>query len=235
MGIMKLTDIRYLIRFFDEEYKVKYLFDNGLFMNAASTYHRIEKDSLKWDYSEGAVCDCSAYKNSDRPIWCCSAAFEENIIDNHIVMDTQILDDFNCRNGYAVIFNTSKFLKAIEENPNNLHASSYGLIKYGKRNPGKILMNNHFASALFIKHPVFKHQQEFRYCIDYNCEKIFEKDINNVFKLGKEQDILVGYKPFIYKLDNIEHFSQVLSSKEFISNDKINIDLNNLDKNIFKL
>ena len=233
---MKLTDIRYLIRFFDEEYKVKYLFDNGLFMNAASTYHRIEKDSLKWDYSEGAFCDCSAaYKNSDRPIWCCSAAFEENIIDNHIVMDSKILDDFNCRNGYAVIFNTSKFLKAIEENPNNLYASSYGLIKYVKRNPEKILMNNHFASSLFIKHPRFKHQQEFRYCIDYSCEKIFEKDVHNIFGLGVEQDLIKGYKPFEYKLSDVESFAQKLLPINFIKNNMIKIDLSILNKNIFDM
>ncbi len=226
-------EIVYLIRFFDEEYKVNYLFDKGLYMSPACSYHKTDKHTLKWDYSEAAISDCFAYKNSEKPIWCCTAVFKENIINNTIILDKKLLDDFSCKEGYAVIINVDRFLDAINTNPYNYYSYAYGVVKYTQRKAKEILLNNHFASSLFVKYPQFRHQQEFRFCIDYNCEKIFEKDVNNIFQLGTEQDVLKGHRPFEYQLKNIEMFSQKLLFKEFVKNGEIKIDLAILDKNIF--
>lgn len=226
-------DIKYLIRFFDEDYKVEYLFHKGLYMNAAATYHKIESDSLKWDYGEGSFCNSYAYKNVNRPIWCCTAVFNENITNNNIILDKKLLEDFNCCNGFAVVINKGKFLKSLRENPKNIYAYSYGLVSYKQKNPNEILLNNRFDSSLFIKSPSFQHQQEFRFCIDYSCEKVFEKDVNNYFGLGVEQEYFKGYKAFEYELYCIKSFSQKLLSTDFVRNGEIKINLDILDKNIF--
>ena len=64
-------------------------------------------------------------------------------------------------------------------------------------------------------------------------KKKFDKDVNNVFGLGTEQEIVVGYYPFMYKMKNIKEYSQVLTAKDFVENDEIKIDLKILDKKIF--
>ena len=230
-----MNKIKYLIKFINKEKYVKDLINIDLYMNPACFYHKAEARSLQWDYSEGSIGDFCGYKNSESPIWCCTAIFEENIVNNTIILDKKILEDFNCKNGYAVIINVDNFFNAINTNPQNYYALTYGLVKYGPKNTESIIKDENFASALFIKYPKFSYQQEFRICIACKCDKIFDKDINNVFGLGTEQEIVVGYHPFIYKIQNIKEYAQVLTSKDFIKNDEIRIDLKILNKKIFNL
>ena len=226
-------NIKYLIKFVNKEKYVKDLLNIGLYMNPACFYHKTEESSLKWDYSEGAIGNFCGYKNSENPVWCCSAIFEKNITNNAIILHKNILDDFNCKNGYAVIINVNKFFNAINTNPDNYYAITYGLVKYGQKNTKSILEDKNFASSLFRKYPIYSYQQEFRVCVNCKCDKKFDKDVNNVFGLGTEQEIVVGYYPFMYKMKNIKEYSQVLTAKDFVENDEIKIDLKILDKKIF--
>lgn len=104
------------------------------------------------------------YRGGEYPIYCMTAIKSDNISDGNILINKRIIKDFKCENGFLVLIDFKSFLcrlKFLETNNNPYHHQP---IVYGTPTfevSTKWLCENSLDN-LFVKHPFFSYQQEYR-------------------------------------------------------------------------
>lgn len=200
--------IKYLIKFVSEEQHAEDLLDGNLFMYPAGHYHTLELG--RGDIREGALSDSICfYQYINYPIYCLSYVEENSISKGQIRISKKIIEDFNCQEGYLVLIDFSKFSSTITSCATEGYALIGGQVSYGNITIGN--MKDFFESEdplnLFVKHPFFKHQNEYRFVICRNhCPKLKRKSLN-------DSESYYGYDPVIYKMPSIRSIARKYSIK----------------------
>lgn len=211
--------LKYLIKFIKEEH-LKYLLTVGLYMNAAGYYALMEdQQSKQADKHEGLGCSsCLMYKNRNRPVWCCTAIEEDDIVNNFIKLDKRIFSDFfgdDLGKGKLVLFEYESFLKSFIAHKDK-YRSAYGCVNYLEYKYFKnCIDSDDWSDCIFRKDIRYSYQKEFRIAIDRECKGIFEeKEIDGIIC-----QTLKSYKEYSLPLPNLEKISKVYSVNELSYNE----------------
>ena len=217
-----MPKIKYLIKFVSLKEYADNLLNGFLYMNAANYYAERERTSGTrgiGDIREAAISHSKQIQKSPSfYIYCMFAVFDNDIIDDKIKISNEIIKDFECVKGYAVVIEYDKFKKALDSLDSKF---SYcrGLVDYKtitEKDTIKFLTSNN-NDHLFIKHPAFSHQQEYRIVVEEKAKrkkavKIYD-GINCVF-LGE-------YEPkCFYIKDEIKQFTKIYSLEKTIKDNK---------------
>lgn len=117
----------------------------------------------------------------DYPIYCMTAIKSDNIADSNILINKRIIKDFKCDDGFLVLIDFKSFLsclKFLETNNNPYHHQP---IVYGTPSfelSAKWLCENSLDN-LFVKHPFFSYQQEYRIIVFEPLHPRIEKEIHD--------------------------------------------------------
>lgn len=205
---------KYLIKFIKEEH-LNYLLDIGLYMNAAGYYiPNKELQEKQADAHEGLCFPYGcAYKNRNRPIWCCTAIKEDEIKNNTMTLDKRLFEDFfgdDIEKGRLVLFEYAAFEKYFLANK-DVYRSKYGCINYYPYQYFKnCFASNDWSNCLFRKDSKYAHQKEFRIAIDRECKRIFEDEEID----GINCKVLKTYKAYEFPLPNLRAISKVYNANE---------------------
>ena len=168
------TAIKYLLKFVKDKKYAEQLLDGTLYMRPADYYHKEEKGKIgQNDIREAAVSSMiQVYKHGHCPIYCMTAVREDDIVDGQYIISEKCIQDFECETGYIVILKFDIF----EERLRTLLSEGYcvcgGLVDYHIitfDEMGK-LMGDDSPKNLFIKHPYFSYQKEFRIVV---CKELY--------------------------------------------------------------
>ena len=155
-------DVRYLVKFVKEEAWADDLLNGCLFMNAAGFYASKEKG--QGDDREGAIANTGVFRNIDRPIYCMYSVYLSDVIDDGFDVPMQVIEDFGCSDGFAVVLRFDEFDKALRTLETDGYGLKAGLVSYGcvlkKDAPALFGMGQNIP--LFIKRPEYQHQKEYR-------------------------------------------------------------------------
>ena len=159
------STIKYLIKFVSKRKYAESLLDGHLFMHTAKYYHELENKygPGQGDLREGNVIPGIAiYKDTDLPLFCLYAV--TTVQNGLIKVNQDIIRDFKSESGFAVVIDYDGFVKYLPQIETGGYAVLAGLISYGV--PTEKLITQFFtdnnADTLFVKHPYFKNQQEYR-------------------------------------------------------------------------
>ena len=166
---------KYLIKFVEKEKYANNLIAGMFFMHSAGYYHKLEQG--QGDIREGALSHTAMmHKNLGCPIYCMYIAYEEQCEDGIIWVDKKVLSDFKGDDRHIVIFNFNDFVNRISKTENGKlkskietdRAISFGSViyKYISFDDTKAFFTQNNNDHLFVKHPFFSHQHEFRIVID---------------------------------------------------------------------
>ena len=186
---------KYLLKFVSEELHAKTLTNGKLFMRPASYYHSLELG--QGDIREGALShNKMIYMNNHFPIYCLYSVEESEIENGFIKVLKKCIDDFHCQNGYAVVLDYEKFVSVLPTLNTYGYKMNAGEVQYHviRNNEFAILVNNKNGLNLFIKHPFYVHQKEYRLVVfeslpkecdhkEYSFESSIES-ITNVVKIS---------------------------------------------------
>ncbi len=191
--------IKYLIKFTSKENYAEDFLNGKLYMHSARYYHELERKGKhgQGDIREGSVfSNIAIYKNLGYAIYCTYAVEEEEILNNRIVIDEKVINDFHCENGYLVLTDYAKFDSLLPTCSTEGYALSHGKINYGftTLELSKHLFTENVADNLFIKDPYFKYQHEYRIIV---YESISSSESPN---LSKVYTIPGGIRRFSMKL-----------------------------------
>ena len=217
-----MKNVKYSIKFVKKKEHADLLYDGTLYMNAANYYAELERISGTrgiGDIREAAISySKQIQKCPSLYIYCMFAVFDNNIIDNKIKISNEIIKNFECIKGYAVVIEYDKFEKALDK-LDSKYSYCRGLVDYKtitEKDTIKFLTSNN-NDHLFIKHPVFTPQQEYRIVVEENAkrekiEKIYD-GINCVF-LGE-------YKPKCFKImEGLKEFTKIYSLETTIKDNE---------------
>lgn len=173
------SSIKYLIKFVSKRDYAESLLDGNLFMHTAHYYHELEKKygPGQGDLREGNVIPGIAiYKNTDFPIFCLYAVTK---VQNGLIrVNQEIIRDFKCESGFAVVMDYNDFDMCIPQIDTGGYAVRAAPVRYGT--PTEELIAKFFtdqnAETLFVKHPYFKKQQEFRIVVFKSIPRVFIRD-----------------------------------------------------------
>lgn len=211
---------KYLIKFIKEEH-LKDLLEKGLYMNPAGYYALIEEEeSKRVDKQEGLACSsCCAYKNRNRPVWCCTAIEKDDIVNNIIKLDKRIFSDFfgnDLEKGRLVFFEYETFLKSFIEHKDK-YRSAYGHINYLEYKYFKdCIGTDNWSDCIFRKDISYSYQKEFRIAIDRECERIFADEELD----GMICKTLKSYKAYFFPLPELGKISKVYNVNELSCGEK---------------
>ncbi|HHX18818.1 MAG TPA: hypothetical protein GX728_00055 [Clostridiaceae bacterium] len=220
-------EIKYLLKFTSKHEHAKDLIDGRLFMNQAAFYH--DRGEGQGDIREGAFTHTSmAYWGSSRPIYCMYAAYENQLVDNIVVVPHKLVTDFQSE--YVVVVNYEEFIQMLENKElRTKYALTFGIVNYHNmetEDSHRILEGK--VEPLLIKHPFYRYQQEFRIIVHENLEDITEKGIVD----GMEVDCIVGRKPKTYLLKrDLGRIAKIIRLDDcHIIGEKLFINLNSEEK-----
>lgn len=171
--------LRYLIKFVSKRSHAEDLVAGKLFMRPAIYYHKLEKG--QGDIREAAVDSYTQmYKCTNLPIYCMYAVHAEDIKDKVINISKRCIDDFKCENGYIVLIDADEFKNRLPTVKTDGYTLLGGQVEYRTLNFQDLV---HFLTTtdtghLFIKHPSFSYQQEYRIVVEQNVFELNEKPIN---------------------------------------------------------
>ena len=175
------AEIKYLLKFVKQKEHAEALLSGTLYMRPASYYHKGESGKFgQNDIREAAVSnEFQVYKHNRCPIYCMTAVAEDDIVSGQFIIPEKCIQDFDCENGYVVIFKFDVF----EERLKTLLSEGYcvcgGLVNYHIITFDEMgqLMGDDSPKNLFIKHPYFSYQKEFRIVVCKELYKINEPAI----------------------------------------------------------
>ena len=168
--------IRYLLEFVKEERYADDLLNGRLFMHCAKYYHDIENrfGLGRGDLREGSLFPNTAiYRNIYFPIYCTYMIKDEDIIGGHVLIDNRIIDDFDCKKGYAVIIPFEPFEEALTTADTGGYRMDGVEVWYSfptQEDIGKMFSSDD-ALNLRVKHPYFRYQKEYRLIVFRNIYK----------------------------------------------------------------
>lgn len=175
-------DIDYLIKFCSKEAYADDLLNGKLFMNAAGYYRSLELG--QGDPMESAISSHSQiFTNSGRPIYCMYTVKESDILDGEALISEQVINDFGCANGWAVIIDYAAFVERLKTLDTGERPLAHNPVRYGYISDGLMndLMTKRDCRNLFIKNPYFSHQKEYRIVVGANLPRRFcKKPLNGV-------------------------------------------------------
>ena len=189
--------LKYLIKFIKEEH-LKYLLTVGLYMNAAGYYALMEdQQSKQADKHEGLGCSsCLMYKNRNRPVWCCTAIEEDDIVNNFIKLDKRIFSDFfgdDLGKGKLVLFEYESFLKSFIAHKDK-YRSAYGCVNYLEKTKVEITVKNYGVIIQNVKSTSDNMDvQNSKLVETQNVFTILEKDINGTVERISEINTMVEH------------------------------------------
>lgn len=198
---MSFTDqnIKYLLKFVDNEEYAKDLVNGKLFMRPIGYYHNNELNNGQSDIFEGAPFhEVRIYKNKERPVYCMTAVYEDEVDGNVIAVDSKMIEQFECQRGFAVVLDYNKFCLLIKNIECAGHAIRAGIINYGSPTlelGGELLIDTTEQSA-FIKHSMYKYQSEYRILI---AENVKDDHIIHIVQ-GGMSDSVVG----VYSIETMD-------------------------------
>lgn len=199
--------IKYLLKFLKPEH-LDYLLNAGLYMNQINYFTTPqEKDDGQFDCWESLSSgEILMYKNRNRPIWCCTAITEADIIEKRIKFDSRLLTDFFKRDFSCVkmvLIDFDSFIHKIYSQPDE-YTMAFGLVTYYDHplQIGERLFSGDWSDTMFLKHKKYSYQREFRVAINRACE--ITTDANNK----------TVYKAYEYHLPNIGAFSTIYSMED---------------------
>ena len=158
--------IKYLIKFSAKKQYAKDLSNGMLFMQPLSYFQN--KEIGQGDPYEGNVFPgLMVSKNTHIPICCMYAVADEQIDKGKIKIPNQIIDDFYCRSGYATVIKYKSFQKWLTRIRTRGYELAAGCVKYKRIQVDDVvpLWTINDLKNVFIKHPYFAYQQEFRIAI----------------------------------------------------------------------
>ncbi len=171
--------IEFLLKLVSQREHAEMLLNGTLFMRPAVYYHKQEdKQCGQNDIGEAAVIPgVQMYKHERCPIYCMSIVTDADIEENRFVISTRCIEDFNCKTGYAVLIRYKEFAKRLP----TLLCGNYTLdarpVKYQTITQGEMskFIADDSLDNLFIKHPFFSYQKEYRIAIAQQLYKPYEK------------------------------------------------------------
>lgn len=172
--------MRILVKLVSELTHAEMLLKGCLYMRPASYYHNIKNG--QGDIREGWLSNkAMIYQNHNLPIYCMCLFHDGDIINNKISISARCIEDFKCKDGYAVILDASEFEKRLPNINRNGYRMAYGEVIYKEPLISDIayLIKNEKMENLFIKHPYFSYQKEYRIVIGepvYNFMDMERKD-----------------------------------------------------------
>ncbi len=157
-------DVQYLIKFVSQKSYADDLCNGDLFMHSAEYYHQFE-DQGQGDKGEASIFPgVCIYQGGKCPIYCMSAVYADDIMNNRISIIKKMITDFHCENGYAVVIDYALFQEKIKLLDTHGAEHYEDLIIYGT--PSFNLSTEWFHSRclnnLFVKRTYFKYQKEYR-------------------------------------------------------------------------
>lgn len=210
---------RYLIKFVSKLSHAEDLRSGKLFMRPAEYYHKLEAG--QGDIAEAAISHYAMiYKNSRLPIYCMYAVKDEEICqDGSVHIPQQLVEEFDCTQGYAVVVSRDIFESRLSTVRTEGYALYSGEIVYGNQpiEAFPALLKADKPINLFNKRPYFKHQNEFRVVICCPVPKNKEKKarrkrIRRKKKMRKKEDEKIEYS-FQSDLFDCTHIVSLANSK----------------------
>ncbi len=177
---MANREIRYLIKFVSKLQYAEDLINGKLYMRPASYYHHLELG--QGDIREAALSgELAIYKNSTIPIYCLYSVLQEEIINGAICVSKRVIHDFGCEHGYAVILDYQKFEPLLSHVKTNGYQLDAGLVNYHRITHADFgtLFTDKTLLNLFVKHPYFSYQREFRIVIAKQVYRYNEPPIDH--------------------------------------------------------
>ena len=173
--------IRYLLKFVFEKAYAEALLNGELFMRPACYYHKLEMG--QGDIYEAALShDMCVYKHSRVPVFCACAVNDREITDDSFAVSERCIKDFKCENGYVVILDFQKFEQALSTLLSSGYEVDGGLVNYHKltfEDMGELIGDN-TARNLFVKHPYFSYQKEFRIVVCREVYKLGDRPVDSI-------------------------------------------------------
>lgn len=159
--------VKYLLKFVREKEHAEALCAGELFMRPACYYHHLEQG--QGDLRETAISHSQCiYKKCTVPIYCMYAVEDSDISNGTALLSAECIRDFKCEDGYVAVVDFHEF----ETNLRTLNSNGYevvgGLVNYhclSQSDTQKLLVDNSTRN-LFMKHPVFSYQKEFRIVVN---------------------------------------------------------------------
>lgn len=155
--------IKYLIKFVSERDYAESLLDGNLFMRPVSYYHKLELG--QGDLREAAIFDSTCiYKNNTLPIYCMYAVNDSDINNEEVIIPQKCIKDFKCEDGFMVLINYELFEPMLSTVNTNGYELGAAKVNYHKLtfDDSEQLLHNDTLMNLFIKHPYFAYQNEYR-------------------------------------------------------------------------
>ena len=121
--------IKYLIKFVSQKSHADMLVAGELFMRPASYYHKLElgQGNIREAWIIPSV---QMYLNANIPMMCFYAVDETEVINGEIAVSSRCIDDFKCKDGYAVIICFSDFENRIRTLDTEGYTCCGGTIQY---------------------------------------------------------------------------------------------------------
>lgn len=174
--------IKYLIKFTSAREHAESLLGGKLFMRPASYYCKLEEQG-QGDLREAAIVEgYGIYKHFALPIYCMYSVEESSIKSGSVTIDEKCIKDFKCENGFMVLLDFKMFEQMLKK----VDTKDYALIA-GKVNYHKLtiedsinLLVDDSPKNLFIKHPYFHYQNEYRIVIGKQLYKPGEPEVEHI-------------------------------------------------------
>lgn len=164
--------IKYLLKFVSQEDYAEKLVKGTFFMRPASYFHALEKG--QGDISESAISHyMCVYKHSHVPIYCMYSVMDTDIMENKVTISERCIKDFKCADGYVVIIDFPLFEEKLKTFQSEGYEVCGGLVNYHflTWDDTVKLMNDNTPRNVFIKHPDFAYQKEFRIVV---CHELYK-------------------------------------------------------------
>ncbi len=182
--------LKYFIKFVSKHEHAQMLLQGNLFMRPASYYHGLKLG--QGDSREGTLSNSAMIRmNTQYAIYCLYSVYENDIDNGYIRIDTKCIKDFCGGNGYAVIIDCERFESFLPTLDTAGYRLCSGEVQYHiiRSDEFITLANNKNALNLFVKHPAFAYQKEYRLIVfetlPLKCDhKIysFNRPIRNIAK-----------------------------------------------------
>ena len=181
-----MKDIKYLIKFVSKIEYAEQLVSGQLFMRPVSYFHKLEKENGvgQGDLREASILNgVCAYMHTHIPVYCLYTVMGNDITEeNTILISQQVIDDFHCKNGYAVLIDFPKFEKSIAGIKSNNYEVLADMVKYTKLTASiskGLLKDSNNTKNIFIKDPFFSYQKEFRIVV---CQQVYTDEEKPIYE-----------------------------------------------------